>query len=171
VPFFEGQLGLSGAAEGAHAAAPSDASASALAALFGAHLHDDALEAALAASLADAPPPRAPPAGLAAVRALSRETLTEEALAALGDGAQCSVCREELRVGDTAQRMPCSAAHVFHPACLAPWLAEHASCPVCRAELPTDDWRHEERKAKEIERAADAKGAANALKGGEFMWL
>lgn len=44
-------------------------------------------------------------------------------------------CREDLAVGDEVQVMPCNAAdgkHVFHPPCLAPWLAENNSCPTCR---------------------------------------
>lgn len=46
-----------------------------------------------------------------------------------------STCREDLAVGDQVQVLPCNAAdgkHVFHPPCLAPWLAENNSCPTCR---------------------------------------
>lgn len=42
-------------------------------------------------------------------------------------------------MGDEVQVMPCSGKHVFHPPCLAPWLADNNSCPTCRHELPTDD--------------------------------
>jgi hypothetical protein len=42
----------------------------------------------------------------------------------------CCACREELCEGHTVNIMPCK--HVFHPPCLAPWLAEHNSCPICR---------------------------------------
>ena len=45
------------------------------------------------------------------------------------------LAREELEVGAEAQIMPCNAAHAFHPPCLAPWLAEHNSCPVCRYNI------------------------------------
>jgi hypothetical protein len=54
-----------------------------------------------------------------------------------GKGTQCAVCREDLVVGDKLQQMPCN--HLFHPPCLAPWLEENNSCPICRYELRTDD--------------------------------
>lgn len=40
-------------------------------------------------------------------------------------------------MGDEVQVLPCEGRHVFHPPCLAPWLAEHNSCPTCRCELPS----------------------------------
>ena len=130
------------------------------------------LEEALAASLQ--PQQQAagpPPAARAAVAALRTETLSDARLAELGVGVQCAVCRCELAAGDTVRLMPCSDAHAFHVPCLAPWLAQHNSCPVCRHELPTDDWRYNERRERAAADAEDAKGAANALRGGEFIWL
>jgi len=176
---FEGQLGLSGGNEAPNASvAPPPPDLAALAALMGVDLDGgdaelDGLEEALRRSLADAPPaaPGPPPAAASARRALALETLSAARLAALGEGVQCSVCRCELSVGDDVRVMPCADSHVFHDECLQPWLAQHNSCPVCRHELPTDDWRYEERKVKEAERAQDERGAANALRGGEFMWL
>jgi E3 ubiquitin-protein ligase AIP2 len=174
---FEGQFSPSApAAAPPPAAAGLPPGAAALAALLGVEDDGDVLvglERALAASLADAPLQHAgpPPAGRDAVRALRVEPLTRARLDALGGGVQCAVCREELREGDDVQRMPCSDAHCFHPPCLAPWLAQHNSCPVCRHELPTDDWRYEDRKRDAAQRAEDERGAANALRGGEFMWL
>jgi E3 ubiquitin-protein ligase AIP2 len=180
---FEGQLGLSGADAATAAGAPGGAlppEAAALAALLGIDvggLEDEdgglvGLEEALRASLADTRASAGPPpAGRDAVRALRVETLTPERLASLGAGVVCAVCREELAAGEDVRVMPCSDAHAFHVACLAPWLEAHNSCPVCRHELPTDDWRYEERKERAARDAADAKGAANALRGGEFLYL
>jgi len=45
---------------------------------------------------------------------------------------QCSICTEVLRVGDQVQQLPCHSSHLFHPACLAPWLSKSNACPVCR---------------------------------------
>lgn len=46
-----------------------------------------------------------------------------------------TACREELGVGEEVQVMPCQGAHAFHLPCLAPWLADNNSCPVCRCAL------------------------------------
>ena len=73
-------------------------------------------------------------------------------------------CRDELQVDERVRVMPCN--HVYHPPCLAPWLAVHNSCPVCRHELPTDDAAYERSK----QAALDAKGAANALSHQEFLY-
>jgi E3 ubiquitin-protein ligase AIP2 len=67
--------------------------------------------------------------------------------------------------------MPCSGHHVFHPPCLAPWLKDHNSCPVCRHELPTDDNRYEQRKEREAAEKEAREGAANAVTHNEFLYL
>ncbi len=80
-------------------------------------------------------------------------------------------CRDELDVGDEVQILPCNSSHIFHPPCLAPWLKDHNSCPVCRHELPTDDWRYEDAKEKKVMRAAEQKAAANAISHSEFLYI
>ncbi|WAR02719.1 BB-like protein [Mya arenaria] len=47
-----------------------------------------------------------------------------------GDTADCSVCMEEYKTGDTQKRLPC--LHIFHDSCIDPWLKDNATCPVCR---------------------------------------
>ena len=79
-------------------------------------------------------------------------------------------CREDLQVGEEVQIMPCSSHHVYHPACLAPWLKEHNSCPVCRFELPTDDMAYENKKERDQREAEDRKGAANAVSHTDFLY-
>ena len=60
----------------------------------------------------------------------------------------------------------------MHSACLAQWLGKHSNqCCVCRAELPTDDAAYEAQKEREQEQAEEAKGAANAARGGEFIYV
>ncbi|KNA10246.1 hypothetical protein SOVF_146120 [Spinacia oleracea] len=114
----------------------------------------------------------APPASKAVVEKLPVIKLESEAIAKekLGEeGAECCICKEKLGVGDEMQEMPCK--HLFHPPCLKPWLDEHNSCPICRHELPTDDHKYESWKEREKELEEERRGAANAVRGGEFMYI
>ncbi|KAK8706879.1 hypothetical protein V6N13_057953 [Hibiscus sabdariffa] len=112
---------------------------------------------------------RVPPASKEVVAKLPVITLTEEILAKLGSDAECAICKENLAVGDNMQELPCK--HTFHPPCLKPWLDEHNSCPICRHELQTDDHDYESWKEREKEAEEERKGAANAVRGGEYICL
>ncbi|KAI7739630.1 hypothetical protein M8C21_000699 [Ambrosia artemisiifolia] len=113
--------------------------------------------------------PRAPPASKEVVAKLPVITVTQEILAKMGADAECAICKENLKVDDSMQEMPCK--HTFHPPCLKPWLDEHNSCPICRHELRTDDHEYESRKEREKEAEEERKGAANAVRGGEYMYV
>ncbi|XP_074320815.1 E3 ubiquitin-protein ligase AIP2 [Silene latifolia] len=124
---------------------------------------EDLLPADLAARRA------APPASKVVVEKLPVVTVDGEVLAKVGEDAECCICKEKLGVGDQMQEMPCK--HLFHPLCLKPWLDEHNSCPTCRHELPTDDHKYESRKEREKELEEERRGAANAVREGEFMYI
>ncbi|KAL0297334.1 UNVERIFIED_CONTAM: E3 ubiquitin-protein ligase AIP2 [Sesamum radiatum] len=113
--------------------------------------------------------PRAPPASKEVVAKLPVTTVTEEVLVKLGKDAVCSICQENLVVDDKMQELPCK--HMFHPPCLKPWLDQHNSCPICRHELRTDDHAYESWKEREKEAEEERKGAANAVRGGEYMYV
>ncbi|KAK7321556.1 hypothetical protein VNO77_32322 [Canavalia gladiata] len=113
--------------------------------------------------------PKAPPASKEVVANLPVITLTEEILANLGKDAECAICRENLVLNDKMQELPCK--HTFHPPCLKPWLDEHNSCPICRYELQTDDHAYESWKEREKEAEEERKGAENAIRGGEYMYV
>ncbi|XP_059642456.1 E3 ubiquitin-protein ligase AIP2 [Cornus florida] len=113
--------------------------------------------------------PRAPPASKKVVANLPVVTITEEIFAKLGPDAECSICKENLVVSDKMQELPCQ--HTFHPPCLKPWLDEHNSCPICRHELLTDDHAYESWKEREKEAEEEKRGAANAVRGGEYMYV
>ncbi|XP_062193439.1 E3 ubiquitin-protein ligase AIP2 [Phragmites australis] len=114
-------------------------------------------------------PPKVPPASKEVVANLPVITVTDEVIARLGSETECAVCRENLVVDDKMQELPCK--HLFHPPCLKPWLDENNSCPICRHELRTDDHVYESRKEREREEEEDRRGAANAVRGGEFMYI
>ncbi|TMW89030.1 hypothetical protein EJD97_017748 [Solanum chilense] len=46
----------------------------------------------------------------------------------------CVICFEELGKEGSVMCTPCS--HVFHEDCIAKWLANGNSCPICRRDLP-----------------------------------
>jgi len=62
------------------------------------------------------------------------EDLEGEAVAT--EAGECSICYEEIAVGQRVWHLPCPGAHRFHIQCLEPWLRRNGSCPMCRAELP-----------------------------------
>jgi hypothetical protein len=87
--------------------------------------------------------PKAPPPAskdslsqLTSGRAGSRKALLKE---------KCVVCADQFKPSDTYSQLPCN--HVFHQACLFPWLQSTNTCPICRFELPTDDAKYEEKKS------------------------
>lgn len=60
---------------------------------------------------------------------------------------KCPIClapNENLEGTEKFLTLPCS--HSFHDQCIVPWLEKTNSCPLCRAELKTDDAEYEERK-------------------------
>ncbi|KAI5081876.1 hypothetical protein GOP47_0001619 [Adiantum capillus-veneris] len=129
------------------------------------------LEEAIEATLqeAGAMPRGTPPASKEEVAKLPVHDVTESLLKQLGGEVECCVCREQLAIGDQMQEMPCK--HQYHPDCLKPWLDERNSCPICRFELRTDDHDYESKKERDKEFEEERKGAENAVRGGEFMYI
>ncbi|GJN38095.1 hypothetical protein PR202_gb27107 [Eleusine coracana subsp. coracana] len=73
--------------------------------------------------------------------------LGEAAIAALpkfkyrgDDVLDCAICIHAVADGEVARRLP-RCGHVFHWVCVDTWLTEHATCPVCRAEVIELSWR------------------------------
>ncbi|KAF8393692.1 hypothetical protein HHK36_021939 [Tetracentron sinense] len=113
--------------------------------------------------------PRRPPASKKVIADLPVITVTEEFLAKLGRDIECSICKDNLVINDKMQELPCK--HIYHPPCIKTWLDESNYCPVCRHELQTDDHAYESWKEREKEAEEQRKGAANAIRGGEYMYV
>uniref|UniRef100_A0A2N9HLW3 RING-type E3 ubiquitin transferase n=1 Tax=Fagus sylvatica TaxID=28930 RepID=A0A2N9HLW3_FAGSY len=47
---------------------------------------------------------------------------------------KCIICLEEYEIGDLVYQMSC--LHVYHEDCIARWLDDSQSCPVCRYSMP-----------------------------------
>ncbi|CAE8608587.1 unnamed protein product [Polarella glacialis] len=82
----------------------------------------------------------APPAARTTMKSLPRVKVTAYDIAA-NESPECSVCLDELVIGETALRVPCG--HLYHEDCIQGWLKKSNECPVCRWELPTDDVEYE----------------------------
>ncbi|KAE8673776.1 E3 ubiquitin-protein ligase SDIR1 [Hibiscus syriacus] len=46
------------------------------------------------------------------------------------DELTCSVCLEQVNVGDLIRSLPC--LHQFHANCIDPWLRQQGTCPICK---------------------------------------
>ncbi|KAI3875092.1 hypothetical protein MKW98_019665 [Papaver atlanticum] len=55
----------------------------------------------------------------------------------LDDGEVCSVCLQDINVGDENTRvLKCS--HIFHHRCMSEWSKRKPNCPLCRHDVRTD---------------------------------
>jgi hypothetical protein len=72
--------------------------------------------------------PTLPTASQQQLDALTLATLCVDDPAASGE---CIVCQEAYVAGERVLTLPC--AHVFHAACITPWLSHFSAiCPICR---------------------------------------
>jgi hypothetical protein len=46
----------------------------------------------------------------------------------------CSICLENIQIGTLAKVIP-RCGHKFHEPCIAPWLANNATCPYCKRSI------------------------------------
>ena len=45
----------------------------------------------------------------------------------------CPICSEDYVIGNEITQMQCS--HIYHEACVIPWLEMKRKCPICRFEV------------------------------------
>lgn len=48
-------------------------------------------------------------------------------------GSECSICQFDYKFGDNLVKLPCN--HDYHKDCVAQWLKQHDSCPICRRSI------------------------------------
>jgi hypothetical protein len=81
--------------------------------------------------LADVPParPRAGPSTATTASSSAQEDPLPESIGR----ETCPICIVDFEDGDDVRVLPCEGNHVFHQACVDPWLLElSSSCPICR---------------------------------------
>ncbi|CAH2037786.1 unnamed protein product [Thlaspi arvense] len=79
------------------------------------------------------------PASKASVESMPRVVIGEDK----ERGGSCAICLEEWSEGDVAAEMPCK--HKFHSKCVEEWLGVHATCPLCRYEMPVEQEQGEKK--------------------------
>jgi len=47
----------------------------------------------------------------------------------------CTICLQPFEEGESVRVMSCSPMHLFHAACIDPWLRRQSTCPICRRAL------------------------------------
>lgn len=52
------------------------------------------------------------------------------------DELTCSVCLEQVNVGELVRSLPC--LHQFHTICIDPWLRQQGTCPVCKFKVGSE---------------------------------
>ncbi|KAI1798881.1 hypothetical protein F4811DRAFT_566061 [Daldinia bambusicola] len=72
------------------------------------------------------------PASEEAIAKLPKKKLDEAMLGPELKG-ECTICIDEVKVGDEAVVLPCK--HWFHEQCVVLWLKQHNTCPICRASI------------------------------------
>lgn len=78
-----------------------------------------------------------PPATEQAINSLPKKKLDVEQLDENTGQAECSICMENVDVGEEITVLPCK--HWFHFECVKAWLTEHDTCPVCRSGIMPKD--------------------------------
>uniref|UniRef100_M4EDI9 RING-type E3 ubiquitin transferase n=1 Tax=Brassica campestris TaxID=3711 RepID=M4EDI9_BRACM len=82
-----------------------------------------------------------------------------------GGGGGCSICLEEWSEGDVAAEMPCK--HEFHSKCVEEWLGRHATCPLCRYEMPVEEVEGEKKVGVWIGLSVSTGGRRDGEDGGD----
>jgi E3 ubiquitin-protein ligase RNF115/126 len=93
----------------------------------------EALDRIISTLMEQHPQSNAPgPASEEAIASLPKTKLDEKMLGPELK-AECSVCMDDVTVGDEVVVLPCT--HWFHEACATAWLKEHNTCPICRTGI------------------------------------
>ncbi len=56
----------------------------------------------------------------------------------------CTICLNNFNAGQDVAELGCR--HFFHRDCIAQWLRQHKTCPVCRQQVEPSQWTQTEKK-------------------------
>nr|XP_043885392.1 E3 ubiquitin-protein ligase RNF128-like [Solea senegalensis] len=68
-----------------------------------------------------------------AIGRLQVRTLKRDDEITNSDAFMCAVCIEAYKAGDVVTVLTCD--HIFHKACIEPWLLDRRTCPMCKCDI------------------------------------
>lgn len=68
-----------------------------------------------------------------AIGRLQVRTLKREDEETTSESHMCAVCIESYKAGEVVTVLTCD--HIFHKACIEPWLLERRTCPMCKCDI------------------------------------
>ncbi|XP_010730767.2 E3 ubiquitin-protein ligase RNF128a [Larimichthys crocea] len=68
-----------------------------------------------------------------AIKQLQVRTLKRDDEETTSDFHMCAVCIESYKPGEVVTVLTCD--HIFHKACIEPWLLERRTCPMCKCDI------------------------------------
>lgn len=68
-----------------------------------------------------------------AIGRLQVRTLKRDDEETTSDSHMCAVCIESYKAGEVVTVLTCD--HIFHKACIEPWLLERRTCPMCKCDI------------------------------------
>ena len=102
-------------------------------------LHDDTQGDILHRLFAASQASRCSPTPDDVIAHLLKTNLTQPELDAC---SSCVVCQEDFQLAQEGTHLPCK--HIYHFACIEPWLKVNDSCPCCRKKVQGGEGREEE---------------------------
>ncbi|XP_072321180.1 E3 ubiquitin-protein ligase RNF128a [Eucyclogobius newberryi] len=102
-----------------------------------------------------------------AIRRLEVRTLKRGDEETTSEVLLCAVCIEAYKAGDVVTVLTCD--HIFHKACIEPWLLERRTCPMCKCDILKALGVEEESKP-EFNQSSPPEVTVITVAGGEAMY-
>lgn len=81
----------------------------------------------------DSPIVYADPTPSVAPKEVPKDAVKDKEFSETDGFTECPICLNQFEQGETVGRLSCG--HLFHRDCVACWICDHPSCPVCRKQL------------------------------------
>jgi len=52
---------------------------------------------------------------------------------------ECAICQDNFKREDKVCQLPCHVKHIYHSACIKPWIRKQNCCPLCKEKVEVTD--------------------------------